>query len=82
MPSIREKEIKKVSEEIMELLSKPTVKEKSLAEKFRSKGGKKINIPTTISKVYRSNLFSYCRNTRYGILPTWHSIRLYGGTCL
>lgn len=40
MPSIKEKEIKKVSEEIMELLSKQTVKEKSLAEKFRSKGGK------------------------------------------
>lgn len=39
MPSARQKEIKKVSEEIMELLSKPTVKEKSLAEKFRSKGG-------------------------------------------
>lgn len=40
MPSIREKEIKKVSEEIMELLTKQTVKEKSLCEKFRSKGGK------------------------------------------
>ncbi|CAH1738465.1 N6-adenosine-methyltransferase subunit METTL3 [Aphis gossypii] len=39
MPSIREKEIKKVSEEIMELLTKQTVKEKSLCEKFRSKGG-------------------------------------------
>jgi len=41
MPSTRQKEIKKVSEEIMELLSKPTVKEKCLAEKFRSKGGNK-----------------------------------------
>lgn len=40
MPSIRQKEIQKVSDEIMELLSKPTVKEKSLAERFRSKGGK------------------------------------------
>jgi len=39
MPSIRQKEIKKVSEEILEFLSKPTVKEKCLAEKFRSKGG-------------------------------------------
>lgn len=39
MPSAREKEINKASEEIMELLTKPTVKEKSLAEKFRSKGG-------------------------------------------
>ncbi|XP_050428618.1 N6-adenosine-methyltransferase subunit METTL3 [Adelges cooleyi] len=39
MPSIREKEIKKISEEIMELLNKPTVKERSLAESFRSKGG-------------------------------------------
>lgn len=42
MPSIREKEIKKISEEIMELLTKQTVKEKSLCEKFRSKGGKHI----------------------------------------
>jgi len=42
MPSIREKEIKKISEEIMELLTKQTVKEKSLCEKFRSKGGKYI----------------------------------------
>lgn len=41
MPSIREKELKKVSEEIMELLNKPTAKEKSLAERFRSKGGEK-----------------------------------------
>lgn len=39
MPSARQKEFKKVSEEIMELLGKSTVKEKSLAEKFRSKGG-------------------------------------------
>lgn len=46
MPSIREKEIKKVSEEIMELLDKQTVKEKCLAEKFRSKGGKVNNIYT------------------------------------
>lgn len=41
MPSIRQKEIQKVSDEIMELLSKPTVKEKSLAERFRSKGGER-----------------------------------------
>jgi mRNA (2'-O-methyladenosine-N6-)-methyltransferase len=39
MPSIREKENKKVGEEILDLLSKPTAKERSLAERFRSQGG-------------------------------------------
>ena len=39
MPSTREKENKKIGEEILDLLSKPTVKEKSLAERFRSVGG-------------------------------------------
>ena len=38
MPSIREKETKKVGEEILDLLSKPTAKERSLAERFRSDG--------------------------------------------
>jgi len=45
MPSIRQKEILKVSDEIIELLSKPTVKEKCLAERFRSKGGKRHGLP-------------------------------------
>lgn len=40
MPSIREKEKKKVNDEIMKLLDKKTVKEKSLCEQFRSKGGR------------------------------------------
>ena len=39
LPSTREKENKKMGEEILDLLSKPTVKEKSLAERFRSQGG-------------------------------------------
>ncbi|XP_014262101.1 N6-adenosine-methyltransferase catalytic subunit [Cimex lectularius] len=38
MPSIKEKESKRVGEEILELLSKPTAKERSLAERFRSNG--------------------------------------------
>lgn len=42
MPSIREKETKKVGEEIMDLLSKPTAKERSLAERFRSQGGAQV----------------------------------------
>lgn len=42
MPSIREKENKKVGEEILDLLSKPTAKERSLAERFRSQGGKEL----------------------------------------
>ncbi|KAG1704373.1 N6-adenosine-methyltransferase catalytic subunit [Nymphon striatum] len=42
MPSIREKEIKKVGEEILDLLSKPTAKEKSLVEKFKSQGGGQV----------------------------------------
>lgn len=37
--SIRERETKKVGEEIMELLSKPTAKEQSIAQRFRSQGG-------------------------------------------
>ena len=39
MPSTREKESKKVGEEILDLLSKPTAKERSMAERFRSQGG-------------------------------------------
>ncbi|XP_046386231.1 N6-adenosine-methyltransferase catalytic subunit [Ischnura elegans] len=42
MPSIREKESKKVGEEILDLLSKPTAKERSLAERFRSQGGAQV----------------------------------------
>ncbi|XP_071542409.1 N(6)-adenosine-methyltransferase catalytic subunit METTL3 [Panulirus ornatus] len=40
--SIRERETKKVGEEIMELLSKPTAKEQSIAQRFRSQGGAKV----------------------------------------
>lgn len=42
MPSSREKAVKRVGEEIMDLLSKPTAKEKSLADKFKSQGGKSL----------------------------------------
>ncbi|KAK3909150.1 N6-adenosine-methyltransferase catalytic subunit [Frankliniella fusca] len=42
MPSIKEKESKKVGEEILDLLSKPTAKERSLTERFRSQGGAQV----------------------------------------
>lgn len=42
LPSIREKENKKMGEEILELLSKPTAKERSLVERFRSVGGGQV----------------------------------------
>ncbi|KAF5299557.1 hypothetical protein FQR65_LT09362 [Abscondita terminalis] len=42
MPSTKEKENKKVGEEILDLLSKPTAKERSLAERFRSQGGAQV----------------------------------------
>ena len=42
MPTIREKENKKVGEQILDLLSKQTSKEKSLAERFRSHGGAQV----------------------------------------
>ncbi|KAG7199739.1 hypothetical protein KM043_000411 [Ampulex compressa] len=42
MPTIREKESKKVGEQILDLLSKQTSKEKSLAERFRSQGGAQV----------------------------------------
>lgn len=42
MPSTKEKESKKLGEEILELLSRPTAKEKSLAERFRSQGGAQV----------------------------------------
>lgn len=42
MPSTREKQSKQVGEEILELLSKPTAKERSLAEKFKSQGGAQV----------------------------------------
>lgn len=83
MPSIREKEIKKVSEEIMELLTKQTVKEKSLCEKFRSKGGKYKYYNNTYYKPTYNNVYFFIkRNTCYGILSTWYSIRLHGRACL
>lgn len=42
MPSTREKQSKQVGEEILDLLSKPTAKEKSLVEKFKSQGGAQV----------------------------------------
>lgn len=42
MPSTREKQNKQVGEEILELLSKPTAKERSLVEKFKSEGGAQV----------------------------------------
>jgi mRNA (2'-O-methyladenosine-N6-)-methyltransferase len=39
LPSIREKECKKFSEELFDLLSRPTFKERSLIERFRSADG-------------------------------------------
>ncbi|XP_039443274.1 N6-adenosine-methyltransferase MT-A70-like protein [Culex pipiens pallens] len=42
MPSTREKQSKQVGEEILELLTKPTAKERSLAEKFKSQGGAQV----------------------------------------
>lgn len=42
MPSTREKQNKQVGEEILELLSKPTAKERSLVDKFKSEGGAQV----------------------------------------
>lgn len=42
MPSTREKQSKQVGEEILELLTKPTAKERFLAEKFKSHGGAQV----------------------------------------
>lgn len=42
MSSTKERESKKIGEEIMELLSRPTAKERSLAERFRSQGGTQL----------------------------------------
>lgn len=42
MPSTREKQSKQVGEEILELLTKPTAKERSVAEKFKSHGGAQV----------------------------------------
>ncbi|XP_055858927.1 uncharacterized protein LOC129921218 [Episyrphus balteatus] len=42
MPSTREKQSKLVGEEILELLTKHTAKERSLAEKFKSHGGAQV----------------------------------------
>lgn len=42
MPSTKEKESKKLGEEILDLLSKPTAKERSLTERFKSQGGKQL----------------------------------------
>lgn len=42
LPTIREKESIKVGEEILQLLSKPTAKERSLIERFRSADGGQV----------------------------------------
>ena len=42
LESTRERESKKMGEELLELLSKPTVKERSLVERFRSVGGGQV----------------------------------------
>jgi mRNA (2'-O-methyladenosine-N6-)-methyltransferase len=42
LPSTKEKQSKQVGEEILELLSKPTAKERSLVEKFKSQGGTQV----------------------------------------
>jgi mRNA (2'-O-methyladenosine-N6-)-methyltransferase len=42
MQTTKERETKKLGEEILELLSKPTAKEKSTAERFRSQGGAQV----------------------------------------
>ncbi|RWS21884.1 N6-adenosine-methyltransferase subunit-like protein [Leptotrombidium deliense] len=42
LPSAREKENKKMGEELLELLSKPTAKERSVVERFRSVGGAQV----------------------------------------
>jgi mRNA (2'-O-methyladenosine-N6-)-methyltransferase len=42
LPTIREKQNKKMGEEILALLSKPTAKERSLVEQFRSVGGAQV----------------------------------------
>ncbi|KAI5704791.1 hypothetical protein M8J75_008847 [Diaphorina citri] len=41
-PSIREKQVKQIGEEILDLLTKPTAKERSLAERFRSQSGNQV----------------------------------------
>eukprot|EP00026_Physarum_polycephalum_P006381 Phypoly_transcript_06423.p1 GENE.Phypoly_transcript_06423~~Phypoly_transcript_06423.p1 ORF type:complete len:231 (+),score=18.74 Phypoly_transcript_06423:168-860(+) len=41
-PSIKERERSKVGNELVELLERQSVKEKSLVEKFKSKGGPKV----------------------------------------
>jgi hypothetical protein len=40
----KERESKKMTEEIMQILSAPTTKEKSLMERFKSQGGEVIYI--------------------------------------
>lgn len=42
LPTIREKQSKQMGEEILALLSKPTAKERSLVEQFRSVGGAQV----------------------------------------
>ena len=40
----KEKESKKMTEEILQLLTAPTSKEKTLMERFKSQGGKQIHV--------------------------------------
>ncbi|XP_054169069.1 N6-adenosine-methyltransferase catalytic subunit-like [Oppia nitens] len=42
LPTIREKQSKQMGEEILDLLSRPTAKERSIVEQFRSVGGAQV----------------------------------------
>lgn len=63
MVSSRERENKRIGEEILELLSRPTAKEKTLVEKFKSQGG------TSVREFCPHGTKSDCRKVSTNNLP-------------
>lgn len=63
MASTREKENKRIGEEILELLSRPSAKEKTLSERFRSQGG------NVVKEFCPSGTKSECRRVTMGNKP-------------
>lgn len=77
MQSAKERENKKLSEEILQLLGTPTAKEQLLAEKFRSQGGAQVKefcSYGTKDECYRSNtLYQMCDKLHFKKIINKHT---------
>ena len=80
MPSTKEKESKMLGQEILDLLSKPTAKERSLAERFRSQGAQVMEFCPHGTKVecQRNAGMSQCRKLHFKKIIQKHTDEALG----